>query len=285
LRGLRDQLEAVTTDQQAASGRLAAQRAEVQSLQPRFVELEERLVSLQGVSADVRRRWLRAEAQYLLGVANMELALAGHFEGAISALELADAKLRELGNPGFTPVRETISDELQRLRAVPLPDVEGLSLTIGNLARRIDMLPLTAGLPENYSRSGVEPDDLEPGLERVWASLKSALKGMISIEQTDAPAGRALSGEDSRLVRRNLEVQLASARLALLREQNEAYQQGLSSARDLLKRYFDPEDGQVISALALLDELLTVNVRPSRPDIGGSEQMLRQLAGQQDGAQ
>jgi uroporphyrin-3 C-methyltransferase len=284
LRGFRDQLDAIVAEQQAAQRQLAAQRAEVESLPPRFVELEERLVALQGVSADVRRRWLRAEAQYLLGVANVELTLGGHFENAIAALEMADAKLRELGNPGFTPVRETISDELQRLRAVPLPDVEGLSLTIGNLARRVDALPLTAGLPERYERAVVEPDELEPGLARAWASLKSALKGMISIEQTGANVSRALSGEDGRMVRRNLELQLASARLGLLREQSEAYRQGLSTARDLLQRYFDRSDGQVISALALLDELLTVDVRPPRPDISGSQNMLRQLASLEDAA-
>ena len=284
LRGLRDQLEGLATDQQAAQRQLAEQRAEVQALPPRFVELEERLVALQGVSADVRRRWMRAEAQYLLSVANLELTLGGRFESAMEALQLADGKLRELGNPGFTPVREAIADELQRLRAVPLPDVEGLSLTIGSLARRIDALPLSVGLPENYQRPDVQPDDLEPGLARAWASLKSALRGMISIERRDIAVSPQLTGEEERLVRRNLELQLATARLALLREQNEAYRQGLANAQNLLGRYFDRSDARVISALALLDELLTVDVRPARPDISASGNLLRQLGGQQDSA-
>ena len=282
LRAVRDELEQMATDQRAAQRSLADQRAEVAGLAPRFVELEERMAAAQGVSADARRRWLRGEAEYLLSVANAELALGGRFEGASAALEMADDKLRELGNPGFTPVREAIADELQRLRAVSLPDVEGLSLTMGSLARQIDTMPLASRPPDVYEQTRSDPDDVEPGLQRAWASLKSALKGMISIERRDAPVARVLSSDEERLVRRTLELELSAARLALLREQGEPYRQGLTTAKDVLQRYFDTADAQVVSALALLEELLTMDIQPARPDISGSLTLLRQLSGQED---
>ncbi len=285
LRDVRDEIQRLADEQQTAQRELAAQRAEVQSLPRRFVALEERLATLQGVSADARRRWLRSEAEYLLGVANVELALAGRFEGAVAALELADSKLRELGNPGFSPVREAIAQALQRLGAVALPDVEGLSLTIGSLARSVEQMPLIARPPDVYDPVAAEPDDLEPGLERAWASLKSALQGMISIERRAEPVARQVSGEQERLIRRTLELELSSARLALLREQGELYRQSLSAARDALIRYFDSADAQVTSALALLEELLLVDVEPVRPDISASLRLLRQLSSQQDDAQ
>jgi uncharacterized protein HemX len=278
---LQDQLQSVVADQQAAQRQLAEQRAEVQALPPRLVELEERLLALQGVSADAQRRWRRAEAEYLLSVANVELTLSGRFEGAIAALELADSKLRELGNPGFTPVREAIASELQGLRSVALPDVEGLSLTVGSLAGRADTLPMGSGPPQSFQRLTREPEDVEPGLARVWLSFKSALKGMISIEQREEALNRQLSGEQENLVRRNLALQLGTARLALLREQGEPYRQGLATARDLLQRYFDNTDPQVVGALALVDELILVDVQPPRPDISGSLILLRQLSSQE----
>jgi uroporphyrin-3 C-methyltransferase len=281
LRAVRDELEQMAADQRAAQRALADQRAEVAGLAPRFVELEERMAAAQGVSGDARRRWLRAEAEYLLSAANAELTLGGRFEAAAAALDMADDKLRELGNPGFTPVREAVADELQRLRAVSLPDVEGLSLTVGSLARRIDTMPLASPSPDVYEQARADPDDLEPGLQRAWASLKSALKGMISIERRDAPVARTLSAEEQRLIRRTLELELSAARLALLREQSEPYRQGLTSAKDALQRYFDTADVQVVSALALLEELLTMDIQPARPDISGSLTLLRQLSGQE----
>jgi uncharacterized protein HemX len=69
--------------------------------------------------------------------------------------------------------------------------------------------------------------------------------------------------------------------LALLREQSEPYRQGLTSAKDALQRYFDTADVQVVSALALLEELLTMDIQPARPDISGSLTLLRQLSGQE----
>ena len=279
---VRAELEQMAADQRAAQRSLADQRAEVAGLAPRFVELEERMAAAQGVSGDARRRWLRAEAEYLLSVANAELTRGGRFEAASAALEMADDKLRELGNPGLTPVREAVADELQRLRAVSLPDVEGLSLTVGSLARRIDTMPLASLPPDVYDQARADPDDVEPGLQRAWASLKSALKGMISIERRDAPVTRTLSSNEARLIRRTLELELSAARLALLREQGEPYRQGLTSAKDGLQRYFDTADSQVVSALALLEELLTMDIQPVRPDISGSLTLLRQLSGQAD---
>ena len=155
-----------------------------------------------------------------------------------------------------------------------------MSLTVGSLARRVVNMPLSARPPSGFDRAFAEPDDVEPGLGRVWASLKSALQGMISIEKRDDALNRQLSGEEERLIRRNLELQLGSARLALLREQGEPYRQGLAAARDLLQRYFDTADAQVVSSLALLEELLLVDVQPARPDISGSLNMLRTLVGQ-----
>ena len=62
-RSLRDELAQLTSEQAAVNRALAAQNAEIGSLPPRFAELENRLTALQGVSADARRRWLRAEIE------------------------------------------------------------------------------------------------------------------------------------------------------------------------------------------------------------------------------
>jgi uncharacterized protein HemX len=59
------------------------------ALPGRFVALEERLDAVQGGSFDARGTLLRSEAEYYLTVANTELTLAGDYESAVTALELA----------------------------------------------------------------------------------------------------------------------------------------------------------------------------------------------------
>ena len=146
-------------------------------------------------------------------------------------------------------------------------------------------MPLTARPAQSYEQAAVgDPEELEPGLERAWASLKSALKGMVSIERRDTPVPRQLSADQERLIRHTLELELSSARLALLREQGEPYRQGLAATKEVLERYFDNADSQVVSALALVEELLLIDVQPSRPDISTSLNLLRQLSGEGDSA-
>jgi uroporphyrin-3 C-methyltransferase len=114
------------------------------ALPGRFTELEERLDAVQGGSFDARGDLLRSEAEYYLTVANTELTLTRDFESAVTALELADGRLAELGTPDLAPVREAIAGELLALRSMRLPDIEGIVFSLGRLAARADGLPLRA---------------------------------------------------------------------------------------------------------------------------------------------
>ena len=91
------------------------------ALPGRFIALEERLDAVQGGSFDARGDLLRSEAEYYLTVANTELTLTRDFESAVTALELADGRLAELGNPELAPVREAIAGELLALRSLRFP--------------------------------------------------------------------------------------------------------------------------------------------------------------------
>ena len=84
-------------------------------------DLERRLDAVQGGSFDARGDLLRSEAEYYLTVANTELGLAGDWENAIKALELADGLLAELADPRLGPVREAIAGELPRCAACGCP--------------------------------------------------------------------------------------------------------------------------------------------------------------------
>jgi uncharacterized protein HemX len=245
------------------------------ALPGRFVALEERLDAVQGGSFDARGTLLRSEAEYYLTVANTELTLAGDYESAVTALELADSRLAEIANPELGPVREAIAGELLALRSLRLPDIEGIVFGLGRLAGRADDLPLRADLPLRLASETDETLDAEPGFGRLWLAIKATLLDLVRVERRDEPVPQVLSAAERALSRRQLELELELARIAALRRDEQAFLSGLETAISILRRDFDGATADVEGALALLGELRGFDIDPELPDISGSLNLLR----------
>ncbi len=282
VRAVEDRMVELVTANEATRGLATDVGERVRTLPGRLLDLEERLNALQGVPEDARRRWLRTEVEYYLTVANVELTLAGRWDNATSALLFADEKLLDLANPAFSGVRERIAAELAALRAVRLPDVEGLSYTLGGLTKSGRTLPLLSALPSNFTADRDVPDETASGLARLWLSLKNAVAGMVSVERRDELVVRSLSTEEQALLRQQLELELLLARLSLISGQPEVFRQSVVAAEELLARHFDTAEVAVESAIALLGEMALLDIAPERPDISGSLSLLRSLAGRDD---
>ena len=278
-RALQDGIKDVNDDVDTLRQLNASVADRVNELPSRFVDLERRLDAIQGGSFDARGVLLRSEAEYYLSVANTELNLANDWDNAITALELADGRLAQLANPELGPVREAIAGELLALRAVRLPDIEGLMFSLGRLAARAPALPMRADLPANYSTdAAAAEDEAEPGFERLWVAVKRTLLGLVRIERRDEPVAEALSAAERELGRRQVEIELEVARTAALRAQPQAFRSALDAAAAILQRDFDADAAEVEGALALLREMRTLEINPKKPDISGSLNQLRELA-------
>jgi len=274
---LDDQLLLLDGQLEASSSELLRTAGRLDTLPARFAELAQRIDAVQGGALDVQALWLFTEAEYYLTIANTELELAGHWENAIEALELADNRLRQLADPALGPVRELIADELIALRAVRQPDIEGTVFSLGRLAERIGELPSSADRPANFASPDPDLEEAEPGLGRLWLGLKGALAGIVSVERREEPVRAVLSAEEQQLTRRQLEVELQLARIAAIRGQPEVFRSSLSAARTLLEQNFDTTAPAVEGAIALLTELMPFDIAPARPDISGSLNRLRSL--------
>jgi uroporphyrin-3 C-methyltransferase len=275
-RALQDRLRDANDDIATLRQLNASLSARLDALPGRFAALEERLDVVQGGSFDARANLLRAEAEYYLTVANTELTLTRDFDSAVTALELADGRLAELGNPSLAPVRDAIAGELLALRGMRLPDIEGIVFTLGRLAARAGELPLRADLPLNLAGETDTALQAEPGLGRLWLAIKGALRDLVRIERRDDPVPQALSAAERALARRQLELELELARIAALRADGHAFQSGLETASALLDRDFDTATAEVEGALALLGELRAFDIDPARPDLSGSLRLLRE---------
>ncbi len=240
-------------------------------------DIEQAIESANTDNRAARREWLLAETEYLLQTANTALQMANDPNAALAALRGADERLQSLADPGLTATREVLSDEIAALEALPRPDIQGIALTLGSLAARVELLPLVAGAEERYDEAGSGEAPQEPGWRRAAGAFKSALGGMVSVQKDDADIAPLLAPQQRFFLYRNLELQLESARLAALRADNANYSESLSAATRWLNNRFDVSQPAVGSALATLEELAQTDVAPERPNIAGSLSALREV--------
>ena len=275
-RALQDQVTEADDDISALRSSTTTLGERLDALPGRFADLEQRLDAVQGGSFDARGELLRSEAEYYLVIANSELTLTRDFATAATALELADGRLAEIGNPALASVRDAIAGELLALRSLRLPDVEGIVFSLGRLASRVDELPLRADLPPNLAPETDPALEAEPGLGRLWLAIKGTLLDLVRIERRDDPVPQALSAAERVLARRRLEIELELARIAALRADQQAFTSGLETAIELLRSDFDAAAPDVEGARALLVGLRSFDVDPAPPDISRSLNLLRE---------
>ena len=245
------------------------------SMPPRMNNVERSVAALQGVSLDTRNTYLVAEAEYYLQIANSQLQLAGNPYLAALALEQADDRLVQLGDPALTEVRRTIADEIAALGVMEKPDVGGVALTLSSLARVVDSLPLrqAAGTGED---DAVANDAEQGGVARAWGAVKGAFTGLVKHTPPGDERAPLLAPDAEPLIRSNLALNLQAARLALLRGEQEVFEQSIDDARAWLGNYFEVTSEPVNSALETLSEIRAGYSAGAPPDISNSLRLLRQ---------
>jgi len=245
------------------------------SLPIRISSTEAALAALQGVSAGARDTWLLGEAKYYMQLANAQLQLAGNPELAVLALGMADERVAQLANPALTNVRIAIADEVASLHGMRTPDIAGITLRLASLGRVVESLPLRP--LERIEDEASEVIDEEMGrLDRAWNSVKSATSGLIKHRTTDEEIMPLISPEAEYFLRTNLALQMQTARLALLRGEQQVFEESLSDAVVWLELYFDANSTQVRAAVESINELHGGMFAAETPDISESLRLLRQ---------
>jgi len=245
------------------------------SLPTRISSTEAALAALQGVSAGARDTWLLGEAEYYMQLANAQLQLASNPELAVLALGMADERVAQLANPALINVRIAIANEVATLSGMVTPDVPGITLKLASLARVVESLPLRP--IERIEDEATAVTDEEVGrLDRAWNSVKSATSGLIKHRTTDEEIMPLISPEAEYFLRTNLALQMQTARLALLRGEQQVFEESLSDAVNWLELYFDANSAQVGAAVDSINELHGGMFAAETPDISGSLRLLRQ---------
>ena len=117
----------------------------VAQLEARLAESQSQQLALEALYQELSRNrdeWQLAEIEQVLAIASQQLQLAGNVRAALLALQLAEARLAKSDRPQFLPVRRALARDIERLKALPVLDVAGMSARIDGMVAAVDSLPL-----------------------------------------------------------------------------------------------------------------------------------------------
>ncbi len=268
-----DVSRAISSEADQRAGEFARFRTEFDTLSRSVEKVYEDL----GRSVDT---WILEETEQLLLLANQRLTLVSDVGLAVTALQLADEKLEEIGDPALLPVRKQIASELAELTAVPRVDIPGIALRILAQIDLVERLPLSEDMNRPQWERGesavVDGESEEVGsLESAGRQILSDLGRLVRIRKVDDTRLPKLKPVQRFLVNENLKVMLNVAQYSLLRGQAEIYQRNLANAVRWFEGYYDTDDELCIRFLAELTLMQEVPLSATLPPVNASLELLR----------
>ncbi|NOZ38555.1 MAG: hypothetical protein GXP11_10960 [Gammaproteobacteria bacterium] len=271
---LTPKLEQLTNTSRELQQHLTSQEKQQQALTEAFDNLLK-------TRRHLRNDWLLAEADYLLRLASHRLLLAQDTGSALAAIQAADERLHEMTDPAVTPLRNMLAEDISRLKAVPKPDITGLSARLSALSHEVDSLPLLSAYTDSSARKSAAnaQDTSDTQQVKDWKQLPEAIWGdikkLLVIRERHGRVVPLLSPRQHFFLIQNLKLKLEQARLALLNAEPDIYQERLQSATDWIHDFFKQDDSATQAMLAQLKQLAAENIKPALPDISASYRALQ----------
>jgi uroporphyrin-3 C-methyltransferase len=247
-----------------------------------------------------------ADIDAAIRVALQQSTLTGSAEPLVLALRSADERLARINQPRLERLRRAIARDLDRVKAVSVPDIGALLIKLDETVRLADEMPLTveaarpagpagataepaartaapvaaaskaAGSASAAASAASGPDGVGaivlPRLKLAWSSsvglVIEELRSLVRVTRIDQPEAMLLSPEQGALLRENLKLRLLNARLSVLSRQLDSASSDLQGADQSIRRYFDLQSRKTQLALDLLRQVgqQTRLVGVPRPD-------------------
>ena len=254
--------------------------AKLSVLENKLAESQNQQVALEAMYQELSRSHddvSLAEIEEILELASQQLQLAGNVKSALTALQTVDARLARAENKTrWTQLRRAITQDMERLKALPFVDVVAISARLDNLMGGAENLPLLSEpVVAGDTPSGLAVNQQKNVFSRFGKELLSDLGELVRIRNLGKPDVPLLAPSQSYFLRENLKLRLLNARLALLARNETSYKADLNSANEMLGTYFDTKIKAVTTAQATLKQLAESSINVAPPDITESLKALR----------
>ena len=276
-RGLAQQAQEQAGQMQARLGDLEARLAESQSQQATLEKLYHDL-------ARGREEWVLNEVEQGITLAAQQLQLAGNVQGAVLALQAADARLAASNRPQFISLRKVLLRDLDRLQSLPLVDYAGINLRLESVLTAIDALPLVVDGRPREEEATAPKDPFSPGAlitgdfwSRFGRELWAEVRALVRIQRFDRAEPVLLAPSQNFFLRENLKLRLLNARLALLMRDQWTFRNELTQAQAWIERHFDTGEAPVRTVQTTLAQLQVSEVALDLPSLNASLSALKTL--------
>jgi len=277
-------------------------------LENKEAESESHALALQQLYQDLSKNrddWALSEIEQVLSTASQQLQLAGNVQGALIALQNADARLARSDKPQFITIRRSIARDIDRLKSLPNLDLPGIALRLDSAIAQIENMPLwvdesqvvitnpvkgreagkaakaaaATSKPDRTSRSAEEAAGWMQWADDRWQSWSTEMWGqlrqLVRIRNVENPDALLLSPSQGYFAKENVKLRLLNARLALLSRSEAPFRSDMIAAQDEIARYFDTRAKQTQTVQALLRQIQNSNVSIEMPSLAESLNAVR----------
>ncbi len=282
-------VEAATQAAGKAQTSLATELRDAQArttlLETRIAESQAQQAALEALYRDLapsRDEIALSEIEQMLLVASQQLQLAGNVSSALTALQLADAKLQRLDRPQFAALRRALARDMDQLKAMPYVDVTGRSAKLDQAIAVGGTLPLAMDERLPAPAAPAPPPAEAPAWQRFLSDLWGDMKQLVRIESSDRPAAPLLLPSQQYFLRENLRLRLLSARIALVNHDDTSFKADIAASAAWVGQFFDARAKPVQALQATLKQMSATPLGGDMPDLSRSLEALRVLRIAQD---
>ena len=218
-----------------------------------------------------------ADVEQLLLIAGQQLQLLGNVKAALIAMEGADARLQRMERPAFNELRRHISQDIDKLRALPKVDIAAIDFMINRMILAMDDLPLLdhQSAVKREVATIAKPVADERWWKRMVKSFWNEAKDLVRVENTGLTQIPLLPPRQEFFLRENMKLRLTLARLAMLSHDDVSFKQELRTTQLWTRRFFDAKSPEGVRMLDDLDKLAAASISIELPDISASLQAVR----------
>ena len=273
---LQSELRVLTERDRQNAREMAARLEALAPLSKQVQDLTSSVEELHGQAEGPQRTWSRAEALFLMEIAQRSLVLDRDVTTAVAALESADSRLAAARDPALTAVRQQLASDLTQLRAVKIPDRTGLMTRLSAAEDEAGRIPVK-GLIAVERDAADRPALPEGFFARAQAIISNALAGLIRVRHVDERGGAVVTADEQLVRRQHLQLLLFTARTAVARHDQATYRTALASARQWLGESFAADESTTQSLLREIQLLEAMEIDPRLPDVSKSAEALQRL--------
>ena len=266
------QLQGLLSPLESEIGNSATQIGELQQQQQALQEATEKLYELYGRDES---DWQLAEVEYLMRIAQHKLFLENDFEGAAITLKAASDKIAATGDPGLLSVRVQIGDEIAVLKTRARPDLVGMTLLLSQLGKQLGSLRPGYQPSVETITEVVEPQAENPPDQTIDEQVVSFFTSLVTVRQNEfqPTTTEALIVDVEEILETNLKL----TRWTVLERDEFQYSQLMKENVRLFKQYYNLENAANNDFYTQLLQLQKAEVKPQKPDISGSLEMLKRI--------